>query len=64
MAGSTYGEQDLGPEQDGEDMLTPEEHLLLYARNGDVKGISDLLDKRDRKQITLDINCKGIKMVL
>ena len=44
---------------DQEEMLTPEESLLLFARNGDVNGVTDLLKKRNRGEIVLDLNCKG-----
>ncbi|XP_071144219.1 oxysterol-binding protein-related protein 1-like isoform X2 [Mytilus edulis] len=42
-----------------EDTLSPEESLLLYARNGDISGVEGLLEKRNGKQISLDLNCKG-----
>jgi hypothetical protein len=31
----------------------------LFTRNGDVNGVTDLLKKRNRGEIVLDLNCKG-----
>lgn len=44
---------------DGFDFDTPEEFLLYHSRTGNLKVVEKLLLLMEKKEIELDINCKG-----
>ncbi len=48
---------------DGFDFDTPEEFLLYHSRTGNLKVVEKLLLLMDKKEIELDINCKGLQII-
>jgi hypothetical protein len=46
---------------DGFDFDTPEEFLLYHSRTGNLKVVEKLLLLMEKKEIELDINCKGLQ---
>jgi len=44
---------------DGFDFDTPEEFLLYHSRTGNLKVVEKLLLLMEKKEIELDVNCKG-----